>query len=234
LNRVAIPTDGSESGAQQDHGLECDGLRVYFKNLAPRLIEHISRADCVLGCVAWLTHEDVLRALVGRDVAIVVQKEDFLRPDGVAAGDWSAELRRRYSRLACTLDRRQLPGIACELSTGGDVTVAPVRCVGNHNADRHPAFPRMHHKFALFARKRPQRTDPDTGGTWTWPIYPYAVWAGSFNWTNTAARSFENAIYTELPAVVDAFAREWAQVFALSEPLDWQSRWAEPEYRIGT
>ena len=235
LNRIVIPNDGEESGAQQDHGTESDGVRIYFKNLAPRLIEHISRAECVLACVAWLTHEDILRALVGRDVAIIVQKEDFLRPDGGFCGDWRAELRRRYERLSCDLEPRQLPGVACGLSTGFGWRVAPVRCVGNHNADRLPAFPRMHHKFAVFARKELEVSDVDTGngGPWTW-IRPYGLWTGSFNWTTTAARSFENAMYTEVPSLVDAFAREWAQVFALSEPLDWQNRWIEPEYRIGT
>ena len=38
----------------------------------------------------------------------------------------------------------------------------------------------------------------------------------------------------DLWRIVQAYYQEWGQVFALSEPLDWESEWVEPEYRIGT
>ena len=34
-----------------------------FKNLEGRVIEKIRSADAVVGCVAWLTNEKILRAL---------------------------------------------------------------------------------------------------------------------------------------------------------------------------
>ncbi len=36
------------------------------------------------------------------------------------------------------------------------------------------------------------------------------------------------------PEIMAAYAREWFQVYAISEPLDWESEWCEPQYRIGT
>jgi hypothetical protein len=63
---------------------------------------------------------------------------------------------------------------------------------------------------------------------------PYAVWTGSYNFSYTASLSFENAIVTTRQKIVDAYYKEWAQVVALSEPLNWSRAWAEPEWRIGT
>jgi len=34
--------------------------------------------------------------------------------------------------------------------------------------------------------------------------------------------------------VVKAYYDEWQHIMALSEPLDWSSRWVEPEWRVGT
>src|SRR5688572_9052861 len=67
---------------------------VYFKQIEERLLSHIAKADVVVGCVAWLTHHRVLRAL-GRKIAvsIIVQKEDFLRPDGEVNRHWKKQLR---------------------------------------------------------------------------------------------------------------------------------------------
>ena len=53
---------------------------------------------------------------------------------------------------------------------------------------------------------------------------PKVVWTGSFNFTINAGRSL----------VAAAYAHEWSQVAALSEPLDWASEWMAPEYRLGT
>lgn len=58
---------------------------VFFRDLKTRLIEQINRADYVFGCVAWLTDHDILTALgKKRGVQLLVQKEDFLRPDSDA------------------------------------------------------------------------------------------------------------------------------------------------------
>ena len=65
-------------------------------------------------------------------------------------------------------------------------------------------------------------------------VVPYKVWTGSFNFTNNAERSFENAVVLEEPSIVQAYFKEFQQIAALSEPLDWESEWVEPEWRIGT
>lgn len=63
---------------------------------------------------------------------------------------------------------------------------------------------------------------------------PYAVWTGSFNFSDNGTKSFENAVVIEDVAIAEAYLEEWGQIAALSEPLDWSSEWMAPEWRIGT
>lgn len=241
LNKLAISTDGSPF-TQADATLKDFSCRsqdgattVYFKDIEASLLKYILAADVVIGCVAWLTSEPILRALATRTaVSIVVQKEDFLRPDLGPRDNWKQRLHALYHALPQPYDRYDFPGIVGSLSVAGDISLDPVRCVGNHNADRSAAMPRSHHKFVVFGKIIPDRKTPE------WEPYqapffqPYAVWTGSFNFTKNATASFENAVVLTDPNIVNAFVGEWAQIVALSEPLNWQTPWAEPEWRIGT
>jgi hypothetical protein len=65
-------------------------------------------------------------------------------------------------------------------------------------------------------------------------IIPRGVWTGSFNPTANGTRSRENAVLIEGVSIAAAYLKEWFQVYAISEPLDWESEWSEPQYRIGT
>jgi hypothetical protein len=218
---------------------------VYFRDLEQYLIQHINEADAVLGCIAWLTNKSILSALIQKNpVALVVQKEDFLRPDIGSTSRWKYELRKWYDALQCTWDRYYLPGIVSSLSVCRDPTMAPIRCVGNHNSKKYPAFPRMHHKFVVFCRIDTKKVwgewriidGVEAGAGWIDDPYltPYAVWTGSFNFTENACRSLENALYITDTNIVRAYVHEWAHIESLSEPLDWESEWIEPQWRIGT
>jgi phosphatidylserine/phosphatidylglycerophosphate/cardiolipin synthase-like enzyme len=65
-------------------------------------------------------------------------------------------------------------------------------------------------------------------------VVPKQVWTGSYNFSYNARASFENALIISDTEIAMAYAQEWAQIYALSEPLDWQKDWVAPEYRIGT
>jgi len=220
--------------------------RIVLRDLESNLIEEIEGADIVLGCVAWLTSMPILAALAERDaVSIVVQKEDFLRPDLGSPGRWAATLRNAYRRLP-DMERHTLRGLVGALSMCSDPTLDAVRCVGNHNKDRAPAFPRSHHKFVVFCRWETITIEcghalagafgmqycqnPCTDRE----LRPYRVWTGSFNFTANAVRSFENAVVMDDPAIVDAYFNEYSQIVGISEPLDWRTTWSEPQWRIGT
>ena len=74
---------------------------AYFRDLETPLLSHIGEADAVVGCVAWLTNHKVLTALASkRSASIILQKEDFLRPDlEPLKEDWRSELRTLYDAI---------------------------------------------------------------------------------------------------------------------------------------
>ncbi len=230
LNKLAIQNaDGPDMPLRDTGTSSADGsASVYFRDIECSLIRHIEAADVVVGCVAWLSSRSVLHALARKKaVAIVVQKEDFLRPD--LDQSWKQtgrELRTLYRALPCGFERFQYPGLVSTLSVCGDTSMDAVRCLGSHNNEQKSAVPRAHHKFAVFCRHH----DGEVGEP---QIVPYEVWTGSYNWTRNAVRSLENAVVLRDPAIVNAFFGEWEQAYAVSEPLDWDSLWAMP-LRIGT
>jgi len=233
---MRIPTDlnslqpnddsGGTADVIKDNSVTSGSVRVYFRELAARLTTHIQESDAVLGCIAWLTHPGILDALSRKSAAIVVQKEDFLRPDMGAKDNWKRDLRARYERLKCTSSRYAFSNLIGSLSYAGDPTIDAVRCVGNYNREKSPAFPRMHNKFLIFCKLQDDGHEPV-------PV-PYAVWTGSFNLTFNAANSLENAIYIEDPTVVEAYFKEFGQIMALSESLNWEDDWSAPEWRVGS
>lgn len=225
LNNIQPGSDGSDpTTANRDNSIDTvDGsASVYFRNLVPSLVSHIDQADVVLGCVAWLTHPEVLDALIGKETAIVVQKEDFLRPESVSNEDLKAALKAQYGRLSCQLNRFVFSNMIGALSTCADPSIDPVRCVGNFNREQTPSFPRMHNKFLILAKLV------------NYIPHPYAVWTGSLNLTACSALSLENAVVLSNAQIVNAYYQEFGQIWALSEPLNWEADWISPEFRLGT
>jgi hypothetical protein len=210
---------------------------VYFRDIEFQLLNRIQEADLVVGCVAWLTNEKVIDAMakVPHGVAIVVQKEDFLRPDvGHKAAGWKHKLRGMYGRLRMPHERHRFPGVVGRLSGSYSHDLDPVRCAGPYNRAKDPAFPRMHHKFLVFCSMGAELPD-DPRNRYDepiLPIHPYAVWTGSYNITQNGSRSMENALLVKDQRVVQAYYDEWAQVEAISEPLDWASDACDPEWCV--
>ncbi len=95
----------------------------------------------------------------------------------------------------------------------------------------------MHHKFLLFdwngasdcGGEFGEECDPGYGR-----IQPNAVFTGSYNITKNAQLSFENSLIIERPSIVDKYMQEFEHIFGISEPLDWNSEWVNPRYRVGT
>jgi hypothetical protein len=215
-----------------DHGTTdtCE-VEVVFRNLEQRLIDEIERWPRVYGCVAWLTSRPVLAALAKKDaVGIIVQKEDFLRPDSMPVS-----LRYLYGALPSG-DRSEVLGHIYNYA--GDQTTEPVRCMGNHNTDRVPAWPRMHNKFLVFCdyKKVPNpHFDPNFDENQIIDeVVARKVWAGSYNMTFNATSSLENATIITSNAIAKAYLEEFGLILGASEPLNWQSKWVAPEYRMGS
>jgi hypothetical protein len=232
LNSLPIPDDGPQEHWKQTTNLSCWSpsarVDVIFRELRNELVKRINGSDFVVGCVAWLTDSTILEALcsVPKGVSIVVQKEDFLRPDLGAGGSWKTRLRELYSKLPMLPERYGLGGLASKLSYACDPTLQSVRCVGNHNSEKKPVFPRMHNKYLVFGSL--------DDSEWPPKITPESVWTGSFNLTRNASMSFENAVVIHDVNIATAYYGEWEQILALSEKLDWTVNWCAPEWRIGS
>ncbi|WP_454753909.1 hypothetical protein [Cupriavidus necator] len=203
-------------------------VAAYFRDLEAPLLRHISEADAVVGCVAWLTNLRVLNALASKRAAsIIVQKEEFLRPDlAPLKPDWKTELQAHYEAISPI----KAPGHGwegwLELRTSGETIgsgepmyAVGLRCIGHRKAEG-SAIPRMHHKFLVFLRARDE-TDPEVVEG-AWPYHPYAVWTGSYNITKNGKFSLENAIFIEDTILAAAYCDEWAQLIEVSESLDWK------------
>jgi hypothetical protein len=227
LNNLRISTDQEADVPLGDPATRNGDARCYFRHIEERFLEEMAdpSIDAVVGCVAWLTSKRILEALRKKKlVSFVVQKEDFLRPDSLSRGD----LRAAYANLVNTTSRDSVGGLIGDLSRCCVPQLDAIRCLGNHNSAKHPAHPRMHHKFAVFCKLWVHTEDPDV------TLTPQKVWTGSFNFTANGTQSLENAVVLDDATIANAYYREWEQLFALSEPLDWSTPWVSPEYRIGS
>lgn len=137
-----------------------------------------------------------------------------------------SDLRLAYDSVGSKLTRYGIPGVADLMSFGASPEIEAFRCVGNFKRSKQPAFPRMHNKFFVGCDLSTAEDGQE--------LFPKMVWTGSYNVSYTAQASFENAVIIDDGNVASAFAREWSQILALSEKLDWTSDWVEPEYRIGS
>ncbi|MBI1227462.1 MAG: hypothetical protein GC192_19680 [Bacteroidetes bacterium] len=212
---------------------EFELVEVYFKEVENEIVKKIQEYEdgAIVGCVAWLTSERILTALSKvSNVQIIVQKEDFLRPD--INENTNSAWKRKIQKLYKSINTGFFPG-SFGVSYGAGGLDEAIRCVGNYNSDKSPAFPRAHHKFLVFGKTYDSN---DIRNLWQ----PEAVWTGSFNFSANAGMSFENAIFFKSSPqqsghkLIMGYTQEHEELFKLSESLDWKSNWVEPEFRIGT
>lgn len=245
LNEATIHTEGRSTTKNfGNNNIEKENINVYFREIKQNLISHIRKSEYILGCVAWLTDFEIINELSKKQTCIIVQKEDFLRPDYNIHDKykWKKKLKNHYSKLDFCLTRGDLlPNLS--FVTSYEILDA-IRCVGNFNRDKLPAFPRMHNKFLVFANVNPKYLEFTRSCKNNEEYYesfdqfrtldPYAVWTGSFNFTFNAHNSLENAIYLNDEIIAKAYYDEWKEIASISEPLNWNSDWIEPEWRIGS
>lgn len=240
----------------RDHGRRHGPVEVVFRDHQGKLRGLFEQArksrQACLAAAAWVTDPTVLGAMATIPTSLVVQKEDLWRPDIPAGSNlqaWRARLRRQYeaiessgnrSDLGVPFDRLHMPEPLCDMNYGVDGPLAGVRCFGLRNnrdgegQDRHPL---MHNKFFIFVSAITQPAADREGEEFPaldphWRVE--AVWTGSYNPTRLSPRSRENAVIIRDPFIGDAYLREWAGIMALSEPLDWDAEWIDPEWRHGT
>lgn len=206
-------------------------IETHFDHIQEIYCDLINGSEVAVGAIAWLTNRAVLKSLnMQRRVAIVVQKEDFLRCDNprTAFPKRLSDLRMRYSKLKgidhlefsdtypgvqedsadyCDAVQHWLFNASGEFQGSGD----PIRSLG-FRSDKNRTSPKLHHKFLVL-------------GDWSHGLimHPNCVVTGSFNLTENATQSRENIVVIRDRKIALAYLSEWAQLWCISEPLDWSN-----------
>ena len=153
LNTINVRNKDVQDCQQQNFSIIDDNKKteVYFKDIEKHIINKIRKYKKVVGCVAWLTNFNILKELEKKDsVLIIVQEEDFLRPDTNFDGrleDWKEKIHKYYNSLYNSQNGIYL-GV-CSISCASGLGFSGIRRLGKINTDKNPAFPRMHNKFII-------------------------------------------------------------------------------------
>lgn len=234
--------DNSKKDASRNLDSDID---VYFRNLEDHLVRHIRQSGVVLGCVSWLTSPTILDALASTMSCLVVQKESYLKKLHKPDNEWTRELREKYERILYNWKYPRysmyddvLRYMEHESRSLAEQTTWGIRCVGHWSStpsEKYQNIPRMHNKFLIFCDGGKFCHKDEEGNKICEdlkPIKPKAVWTGSFNFTSNASRSLENAVVIKDYSIAKRYYKEFCQIMAISEPLDWTSDRANPEWYI--
>ena len=210
-------TDFSEIGNDKQ-------IEVYFKNIENHIIQKIKKYNNVVGCVAWLTNSNILNELSKKkSVIIIIQEEDFLRPDTYFDGQkekWKNKIHELYSKIE-KLDDIYLGCIG--INTRGLIE-SGIRRVGLINKDNSPAFPRMHNKFIIcFDEPFTEYFTPDYEDRQK--IYG-EVLTGSYNYTENSNNSLENVVCIKEQSITASYFLQFCEICMMSIPLDWDLEWS--------
>ena len=232
LNAIKFKTDyGNYKGSFIENiklsNVELDEFELYIKDIKKELINKINIHDGpIVGNIAWLTDYDILEALSKKTVQIIIQKEDFLRPDSINDNKFIKSIKKLYNKFS-GFDNMNL--FDYHISVCGHVEIPGVTCLGNLNSEKNPAHPRAHNKFLVFC----DYSEPDENNNSH--IVPKSVWTGSFNFTNNSGNSLENSIYfSGRNDIIKKYYEYYLHMLMCSEPLDFSWEWDSTTLRIGT
>jgi hypothetical protein len=195
-------------------------VEFFFSNIKDELIKKIKESSGVLGCVAWLNEETILDTVSKKLLApIIINKDEFTQEklDLMTA-----------PKVHWTLGRHLDPeGFYDIEDIKIDGPMEAVRCLGTSSK-----MPKMHHKFLIFFRdgqKNFSKDKYDVLGDLDVIYEPVGVWTGSFNFTNNANNSLENAVYIEDQHIASSYFQEYLYCLSLSEDVSSKSARLSPK-----
>ena len=224
LNEISV-NDAEGPGVQNDYSIinEKSDVEVCFKNIEEFIISKIEKHSYIVGCMAWLTNENILKALSKKSsVSIIVQEEDFLRPDSSFDGHklkWKNKIRSLYDNLPKgSIYLMELSGQMINCAGDQGEIIGGIRRLGKLNTEKSPAFPRMHNKFIVCYE----------GGGLAGGRFCAEVLTGSFNFSENSNNSLENVVCLKDSDIVNAFIKQYTEICLMSVELDWNGDW-EPQ-----
>lgn len=220
LNMMPVEINGKVE-KQKDAKTYSASVYSYFKNIDKYLIKYIYQADAIFGCTCWLTHQQIIEALIATSSILIVNKDDQVRPAISKKQEYSQKTLDNYSRISFNFNELELPKELKPIEKYSDKLSNVVRCCG---AYRKTNSSMMHNKFLVFCKAKRQKDNNKKA------LEPYGVWTGSFNFTPSACSNFENAVFIRNDKIAKSFLIEFCQIFMLSEKLPWEQ--TEPSFSI--
>ncbi|AGF85306.1 hypothetical protein QJ854_gp476 [Moumouvirus goulette] len=190
-------------------------IRPYFENLEEKIIGYINNSKYIIGCVAWLTSDNVLAALNKTcGCKIIINKEEFLCSNMVLGSkSYYKSLRDKYDKLPdifknnCICCNKKITECSnfneiIGLDNKNNKEGAVLTCGIVNNLSK------MHHKFLVFFNEN---------------FKPIGLWTGSYNLSKTSNYSLENALYITDQNVIMEYIKEFKAVYEYSEEYNWKS-----------
>ena len=203
---------------QFDNHVRSGNVEVFFRNQKKVLMDLIRSYEVIIGAVAWITDLEILSELASRQTLLVIQKEDFLRPDMETR--LSEEARNKLLGTYAKFKPFDGTGFAfgpfAQVADASFAQLPPILCFGQCLPRRMYMTPRMHNKFFVFFEKE--------GGHYR----PSSVWTGSLNITQLNLNSLENSVLIRDELIAGAYAEEAQIIYLNGEPLDWDKEWINP------
>ncbi len=159
-------------------------VKFMLSDLKTHLLEWISKQECVVGCVAWLTNKEILEALP-KKCCIVMQKEDWLRPD--YDGSHPAQYSKNLYTGPSSLYRQDFSGLDC-MNSSCYKPIDKFRLFGVAVEGKY-GRPLMHHKFMIGMESYNEKKVCEIGEYENRRYRPISVWAGSFNMSKGSVRN---------------------------------------------
>lgn len=186
---------------------------VYFDDIENQLIKHIKKSKYIIGCVAWLTNKNIIKALKEKDgIKIIVNKEEYLNSTIINKQNYFYKsLRYDYSKLpdlfesicsCCSKKIQECDNFNNKFNVNYDQKGAILTCGIVNN------YSKMHHKFLIFMDEKYNLE---------------GVWTGSYNFSANSNLSLENAVFLTDEKIINAYKKEFETIYNYSESSDWKS-----------
>jgi len=172
------------------------------QDIIPFVCELLDECDAFIGCVAWCTNRDVLKAMKGKNLGMVINHTRYQTPS--YEGFLAQKYRQTAYRPQCktTIIQDYSPPFE-----GPYESLGQVRQAGDqHSFDDSKQTRLMHCKFIVFGRMEVKsRYFTSKDGSWNddyhhWDgdvevFVPYGVWHGSANFTEMSNNHEECGTY---------------------------------------
>ncbi len=210
-------------------------VNVLFKDTGIALVQMLDAlklGDFVLFAMPKLENRGVIESLKratrrGAFVLVLIQKEEWLRA-GEDASEEQKSLRGEYNTVGIfdygTVNSvlHRFYCIGGEWKFGDTSNTLAIRCLGD---EAKISTNLIQESFVVFGTQRHSYATVATGLS---PYVATTVSIGSYNVSN--CDQFESVVRIRDDAIAQRYGEHFAMMFLNSEPLDWESAIARPEF----